>query len=333
MQIWVLRDNKIGSNRQAEVLAKALGSNVTNKNIVYNMFMCLPNVIRPWKLGINFKKSDNLLSDNEIPDIIISAGRRLAGVAIFLKKYFKTGLNRKIKLISILNPNCNFRNFDLVILPLHDKARHSNNNGNVIYINGSLCDTEISVTDQVKNYWHKKLEGAKTPFFSLLVGGDVKGHRMDPVKFALMVRKVSNYVSDMEGTLLLSTSRRTNNLCMEKAKKWLKCDHYLYKWTENDDIPNPYYLFVEKSSIIFITGDSISMISETVTAGKSTYVYMPSELGGTKQESFCKNLFEKDMAREIDQSENIIEEFKGDEPLNELKNVLKFIENNVPELC
>jgi mitochondrial fission protein ELM1 len=329
LQIWALRDDRVGSSKQAEALARKLGGTVTSRRVVYNALIHLPNLVKPYATGINFKKSDELRSPVEPPDLIVSAGRRPAGVAIFLRRYFLAKFNKKVKLITILNPNYNFKNFDLVVLPLHDRMRHRINRENVLYINGSLCSPEIPVTAEARNHWDRVLERAKPPFFSLMIGGDVKRHRMDPLKFGLMVRKVSSYVLDRGGTLLLSTSRRTSAACLEETRRWLSCDYFLYDWVEKDSLPNPYYLFLERSSMVFVTGDSISMISEIVTTGKPTYLYMPEELRGTKQESFCRALFNLGVAREIDQGEEDMEEFSCGQPLDELGKVSQFIKNNI----
>ncbi|MDR2777582.1 MAG: mitochondrial fission ELM1 family protein [Rickettsiales bacterium] len=319
----------MGSSKQAEVLARALGGNVVVKNVIYNPLICLPNLVRPCGVGINFKKSDSLLSGVEAPDVIVSAGRRLAGATIFLRRYFESKFSRRVKIVTILNPNYNFRNFDLVILPLHDRVRHRIRDKNVLYINGSLCGPEIPVARSVRDHWEGGLESSRAPFFSLMIGGDTKGCRIDPVKLGLVVRKISNYTDDRGGTLLVSTSRRTSETCLREAKKWLRCDHHIYEWAENSTIPNPYYLFIEKSNLVFITGDSISMISEVIAMGRPSYVYMPDEFQGTKQENFCKNLFDTGMARRIDQSDSVVEEFVNNIAPNELENVSKFVKNNI----
>ncbi|MDR1494666.1 MAG: mitochondrial fission ELM1 family protein [Rickettsiales bacterium] len=320
----------MGSSKQAKALARALGGSVTIKNIVYNPFIHLPNIIKPYRIGVNFKESSNLLSGQEAPDIIIFGGRRLAGIGIFLRKHFESKFNKKVWLIAILDPNYDFKSFDFVILPLHDKINFRRNRDNVVYINGSLCDPRISVADSVRDYWNKKLENARTPFFSLMIGGNVRQRKMDPLKLGSMVRKVSAYVAKKKGTLLVSSSRRTGAACLEETRKSLDCDHYIYEWAENSCVPNPYYLFVEKSSAVFITGDSISMVSEVATMGRPTYIlYVPEEFAGLKQERFCKSLEEAGLAKKISPNSGPIEEFQDNRSLNELERLSELIKNNI----
>ena len=55
--------------------------------------------------------------------MIITAGRRTAVLAFYLKKKFKD-----IKLIQIMQPNLPYNTFDAVILPYHD-CRHLSSRG------------------------------------------------------------------------------------------------------------------------------------------------------------------------------------------------------------
>ncbi|MDR2781423.1 MAG: mitochondrial fission ELM1 family protein [Holosporaceae bacterium] len=330
--IWSLEDGKVGSSKQAGSLARALDSAAVTKKIVYTPLIGIPNLIRPLWVGIDFKNSDNIVSvaAEEVPEVLVFAGRRSAGAALFLKKYFLSKFGKKVKLIAILNPNYNFKHFDLVILPMHDVASgKGKTGGNVMYINGSLCNAILPPLDSVEDYWNNELNGSEEPFFSLMVGGDTKNSRIDPVKFGIILEKISGYVIGRNGTLLVSTSRRTSFACLEEIKEHLRCHHHLYEWSVDSHIPNPYYLFIKRSSMVFLTGDSISMVSEVATIGKPIYVYMPSELSGKKHIRFLKNLVESGIAREIEADTNTIEKFGSSETLNELDRVSRFVKNNI----
>ncbi|MDR3078541.1 MAG: mitochondrial fission ELM1 family protein [Rickettsiales bacterium] len=330
MRIWSLRDERVGSSKQAEALARGLDAAAVVKNVVYGPLIALPNIIRPCGVGVNFSKSDDLLSAGDPPDVVVFAGRRLAGVAIFLKRHFWLKFARRVRLIAILNPNWGFRNFDLVILPLHDRHGFSGNRSNVVYINGSLCDSRIPPIDQLRAHWGEKLEARRPPFFSLLVGGDTRQCKINPTKLGSMVRKVSSYVAGRGGTLLVSSSRRTGAACLGEVKKSLDCDSLIYEWQDGGDRPNPYYLFIEKSAMVFITGDSIAMISEVATLGKPIYVlYLAEEFAGLKQERFCRNLVDLGVIRIIGPDSGSLEEFSNNRPLNELERVLELVRDNI----
>ncbi|GHU26584.1 hypothetical protein FACS1894152_1500 [Bacilli bacterium] len=322
--IWSLKDERVGSSKQAEFLAKSLGGcDVMVKNVVYNILIGIPNIIRPCKVGINFKKSDELLNQNP-PDIIIFGGRRLAGLAVYLKKYFLSQFNKNVKLICILNPNYSFKHFDLVLLPVHDGIEQ-NKYGNIMHINGSLCDASVHETELEKTCWNQKLENVNEPFFSLMIGGDTKNKKISPENFGLVVKQISEYVQSVGGTLLISTSRRTGSSCLEETLANLKCNYFIYNWATDSDVPNPYYFFIRKSSMVFLTGDSIAMMSEVATMNRPMYIYMPDELCGKKHIKFCNYLITTGIARQIELSGAKIEQFEMATKLNELEKVSEFI--------
>ena len=89
MIVWVLTDDRIGSNNQSLSIGESIDRNYVIKKIVYNKLIVLPNFIRQSSLiGINKEKSDKINSD--FPDIVICAGRRLSSIALNIKKRAKT---------------------------------------------------------------------------------------------------------------------------------------------------------------------------------------------------------------------------------------------------
>lgn len=329
MKIWTLKDFRIGSSKQTDFLAKALSDDVIEKNIEYTKWIIVPNYIKPYKIGINFDESDDLLNVNieDYPDIIIFSGRRLAGLAIYLKKYFLKKANKKTKLISILNPNYCFKNFDFIILPIHDNIKYDKYK-NIITIDGSLCNPKANIVDEkTEEFWKDSLKDYKEPFYSFMVGGNTKNKKFNLIKFAELIKNISKFINERNGTLLISTSRRTTDNYIKIIEKNINCKYYLYKWGKSN-LLNPYYYFINNSKIIFLTGDSVSMISEISTIGKPIYIYKPEESLEKKHIIFCDSLLKKGIIREINLQTNNIEEFDTT-PINELSYVVKKILTNI----
>ena len=325
MKIWVLKDFKVGSSKQAEFLAKSFTDDVVIKNIEYTKYIKIPNIIKPLKLGINFKKSDDVLNDNNYPDIIIFSGRRLAGLSIYLKKYIYKKSKKTIKLISILNPNYSFKYFDFVVLPTHDKIVKDKYN-NIITFDGSLCINNLSEKQKDVDFWTEKLKDYNKPFYSLMVGGNTKKGKLNIENFKKILELISKFVKQNNGTLLISTSRRTPQHCIDILTKTnINCEYYLYKFGETSVI-NPYYAFIGLSDIVFLTADSISMIAEIATIGKPIYAYKPQELLEEKHNKFCNLLINKKIIREIQIENNIndINVFQFDKP-----NELEYVKNEI----
>lgn len=322
MKIWALEDFKIGSSKQTEFLANSLSDDVVVKNIEYTKYIKIPNVIKPFKVGINFEESDDLINSPDCPDIIVFSGRRLAGLAIYLKKYFHKYRNKTIKLISILNPDYSFKYFDFVLLPSHDKLKDDKYN-NVIIFDGALCKNDLDNKEHSIDFWTKQLfNNYKTPFYTLIIGGNIKGKIFNVNKFKLILRLLSNFVKQNNGTLLISTSRRTPEGCINMLNNNnIYCDYYLYKWGKSG-ILNPYYAFINFSDVVFLTADSISMISEITTIGKPVYVYKQDESISDKHKNFFMSMLGKGIIREIRETDSInkIEPFSFNK-INELERV------------
>lgn len=304
MTIWVLKDNRIGSSKQAEFLAKAIGKPYEVKNIVYNKYITLPNFLKPNRVGVDFEKSDSLFVanidvDSGRPDVIIFAGRRLAGIAVYLKEYHEKSAKKPVKLISILNPNLPFKNFDVILLPYHDTISKKNKYKNLINFTGALCNSDLKITKEVSDYWGSKLELCRKPLILWVIGGDVKNKRMNSKKIGDITAKISDMVLGYNGTLLVTTSRRTSEKCIAEIKANIACDNLLYIFGEKG-APNPYNLFLTKCDTVIVTCDSISMVSEIATLGKNLYMYIPNEVVKEKHRIFCKNMFEKSVAKPFD---------------------------------
>ena len=329
MKIWALKDFRIGSSKQTDFLAKSLSNDVVEKNIEYTKYIAIPNILRPYKIGIDFEDSDDILDDTEYPDVIIFAGRRLAGIAIYLKKYIFKKANKKVKLIAILNPNYSFKHFDFVILPFHDDIKYDKYH-NIININGSLCIDNMNNMKKDFDFWDDQLKDYKKPYYSFMIGGDIRKKKMNPDNLKNILKIISDFVSKNDGTLLISTSRRTNSDCVKILNdENIKCKHYIYKWGKRI-VLNPYYYFINSSEIVFLTADSISMISEIITAHKPVYIYMEEGLLTKKHLKFCNNLINKNIIKEINEKTEIDEIEKFDfKEINELNFVVNEIKGRL----
>ena len=286
--IWVLADDRPGNYSQAIGLATFLKRPYEIKNISYNCFAKLPNFIRGKSLiGISSDTKSQILSKKNKPKIIISAGRRTASVALFLKQYYKD-----VFLIHIMNPSFSFSQFDLVILPEHDNFSVSSN---IITSIGSLSRVEIGLLECEYKKFSTQLNKIKSPKIALLVGGSSKKGRFD-VKIAKnLATIISDIVNNMSANLLITTSRRTGEDVVLELKNNLKCNNFFFEWQEKK--PNPYFAFLKSADYIVVTGDSMSMCSESCSAGKPVYIYNPKEICSKKHLKFHQGLFDNNYAR------------------------------------
>ena len=100
--IWALMDDRAGSVGQAKGIFPVIEDEfeIIEKKIVYNRLAALPNMLRgKTLLGVNRKESSPLTNE-PLPDAVLSISRRTAPIALWLKKASKG----KTKIIQLMFP-------------------------------------------------------------------------------------------------------------------------------------------------------------------------------------------------------------------------------------
>lgn len=333
MIVWALTDERVGGNNQSIAVAEKLSPYYIIKKINYNSLIFLPNIIRRGSLlGVDKGTSDNI--EQDLPDVVVCAGRRLSSVALNIKK--RSG--GRTFVINIMNPNMSFKYFDLVILPKHDNTPKYLLKNNVIETNGSLSRVNSKKMHEESLKWKAFFRDYNRPLVSLIIGGDTKDYKFNPEEFGVMISNVSNLVNKMSGTLLITSSRRTSDECIKKIRQKVNCDYFFYDWKwENDpnnmkknQLGNPYFALLGLSDFLIITGDSMSMVSEACSTGKPSYVYMPKKSLSKKHLRFLKALMKDGYIKEFSKDTNNLEKYNYRE-LNELERVADIIEEKIKE--
>lgn len=324
MIVWALTDDRTGGNNQTKAVAEKISKNYLTKKIVYNSFIKLPNFIRRSSLiGVNLKASDDI--KNNLPDVVICAGRRLSSVALNIKKRS----NGETFVVNLMDPNMGMDAFDVVVLPKHDNAsKRILSKKNVFETHGSVGLVNSEKVEVETKKWKDFFKKAKKPLISLIIGGDTKEYKFDPKKFGEMVKKLSEITKKLSGTLLITTSRRTSDACLIELKNKIDCDNYIYDWrAENDEkntkknpLGNPYFAFMGLSDFLVVTGDSMSMVSESCSTGKPVYVYMPRESLGKKHRRFCDSMIKDKYVKEFGSNTKKLEKYSY-KPLNEAERI------------
>ena len=208
----------------------------------------------------------NLLNKKS-PTYIITCGKRMAGISIFIKSELKD----KVRTIHIQNPGVSIKYFDLLIIPEHDRVTRSN----VIQTKGALNFFNYS---ELKNkYEYLKQNNEKT--ILLMVGGKNKRYTPQSIDYLNLSMKIIKTIKNTNGKLLLSVSRRTP----QKAVRIL--DELFSKHLNNYEIlsiseNNPYPDILKSIDYGIVTSDSVNMISEIATTPIPLFIYkFPKETG------------------------------------------------------
>ncbi|MDA7705067.1 mitochondrial fission ELM1 family protein [Rickettsiales bacterium] len=317
MIIWALTDDRAGNNSQTIGLAQSLSQNYQIKQISYNKIANLPNFLTlSYLAGINSDLKKALISAKS-PDIIIATGRKLARIAIFLKKYHKNSF-----LIQIMNPNLNFNQFDAVILPHHDKNHPYKN---IIRSFGSLTKINHNKLKLEKKKFDNILNNITKPKIALLIGGSSKKKKFTHNNAQNLREICNNIANNMGANLLILDSRRTDKFIIPEFENNLNCNYQIFRYNKT---PNPYLAILEDADYIIATGDSISMCSEISSLNKAIYIYAEESFCSKKHLKFHQNLFKNNYAKRLDNSITILENYPRN-ILDETNRISKIIHRNI----
>lgn len=317
-KIWVLVDNRIGNANQAIVLAEKLGQPFEIKHINYNHFAKFPNsILSLFPIHIKCNILRQLKAEN-IPDIIISAGRRTAVLAVYLKKLS----NNKAKIIQIMRPNLEPKAFELIILPQHDIYNHTL--PNIIRILGALTNVQEKLPD-IKANFENEYPDIKN-FIAVIIGGSAKNYKLT-MENAQELGEVLSAVADNHSfALFITFSRRTPKNIKEYFQKKFQWPNICYDPESGG--ANPYPAILGSAKFIVSTSDSISMCSEAASTGKPVYIYRPDSFSLKKHNFFIQQLVDLGIARRLDKNTNYLEPYSY-EPLSEINKVAEIIQKDI----
>jgi mitochondrial fission protein ELM1 len=287
--IWALTDDRAGNVNQVLGVAEALGAPFEIKEIRYNKYGSLPNIIRGTSLlGIDLEKSSNLTSP--LPDIVIGAGRKTAPVS----RYIKKASSKKTKLIQLMWPGFPTCSFDLIATPTHDGIKAD---GRIINIIGAPNRISSELLKKHSEKWQDKFANLTSPKVALLVGGNTKRGAFTGEHARELALKVAQFFEGKTGSLLITNSRRTSEQATKILKDEIKIQSHFHDCRSGNE--NPFFGYLAVCDSIIVSGDSISMCSEACSTGKPVYIYAPDNITPDKHKKFHQNLYQNGYAKPL----------------------------------
>ena len=253
---WLLTEGAHGMISQVEGLAEALNTTFDHKKVklpFYSNF--LPPIVTPKnKVFFNFKELTRDIAN--IPDFIISCGRKSVIPNIVLKKFFENNYNKKVQNIHIQDPKISSKFFSFVITPEHDNPVNGNN---VLLSKGAL---HYLKEEEVRNT-NLKNEN----IISLILGGPNQYYNF----FFKDIENVFNNLIELNNISKINVvaSRRTPPYLFEKLKSVFNNKKFHY---DSSLEKKNYTKSLSEASHVLVTCDSTSMISEAAITGKPIYV-------------------------------------------------------------
>ena len=173
--VWVISDGVAGMRFQSLALAEAMGWTAAFgfHDIIAaprQPLRSLPHLGRIPVLAslLPISTPPPPHADNGFPDILVTCGRRMAGISIAIRQRARAS-GHHMKTIHIQDPRLDPACFDILLVPAHDPARGSN----VIVSTGSLNRlTPDAIADAARTLDAKWIK-AGFPRVAVMLGGDI----------------------------------------------------------------------------------------------------------------------------------------------------------------
>lgn len=249
--IWALLGDKTGDNNQLLALAEMVGLPFETKQLSYNVIRAVP----PRFLGmslLSLRAQARRQLAPPWPDLVIAIGRRSVATARWLKK------NHGAKLALMGHPRVDPALFDLVVttrqypVPGHP---------NVILL--PMPMSRLGEAKQQNDDESALLAPLARPHLLLALGGPTKYWELDEGAIDAAVSDLIARSELLGGTVLAIGSRRTPTEVLASIRSRLRPPNRLIELTRIR-----FATLVHDADEIFVTADSISMLSEAIQTGK-----------------------------------------------------------------
>jgi mitochondrial fission protein ELM1 len=247
-RIWVLLGPRTGDNNQALALAEALGVPFETRTLAYNPLQALSVWLGPTAVTLDSASRRRLAPP--WPDLVIAIGRRSVPVARWIRR--RNGGHTK--LVRIGHPRIDPALFDLVVttrqypVPLVDNVL-------LLPLAMSRFSSPPGPTEQEAEW----LSGRAAPRRLLAIGGATKYWSLS----AQRVAAAATSLQQRGGSLIVVTSRRTDPQVTEAVRSVLGPSNRLV----DGSFPR-FSVLLDHADELFVTGDSVSMLSESILTGK-----------------------------------------------------------------
>ena len=207
------------------------------------------------------------------PDFVISAGAKAAPVNFLFSR------ENAAKAISILRPgSVPTREFALVVLPRHDLDAGQPVPSNFVMTHAApnLIGKDYldeNVRGLLNRYSHLKMNLRNK--MGILIGGDTKGVVLAPQQIRLIIHQLKEAAARFNLDLIVTTSRRTSpeveQLLIAELKEYDRCALLII--ANHANVPEAVGGILGLSTLVVVSGESISMISEAASSGKKVVVF------------------------------------------------------------
>ena len=315
----IISDGTEGMENQSMALAKSLGFKF---NLLKTKPFWLCRLFPTFLAGrfkIPLSNNDTIFKANNYT-ILITCGRRMAGISIGLKRIYKKN-NKKIFTIHIQNPNIASVYFDLLVVPEHDNLTGKN----IIVSEGSLHSVDMKNIKIAYNKLGIKHLKELKEHIVVLIGGNTRTQKLTAEYENKFISEIKRIQKIFKSKIVLCPSRRTPESLL-KYFNLKKPEGIIIAAKKNNE--NPYPGIIYNAKFVIATTDSINLLSEAIGSGKEVFVldlFKPVK----RKNIYVKNLLSKGKIKYSDfiKSSNLF--FNKVQSLNEAERISKLIKKRI----
>jgi uncharacterized protein len=248
--VWVLMGPHRGDNRQVLALAEGLDVPFHPIQMRYRWFAHLPAVLRSVAVGQLTREARAEIAP-PWPSLVIGIGQRSAPVA----RYIKQASGGRTTIVRLGDPMVSPTYFDLVITTPQYAVRDVEN---VVRLPVTITNPPIT-PDAAEERW---LARFPRPRRLIAVGGATSLWQLRPSAIREAARTLRLLARRDGGSVIAVSSPRTSARLADAARAELGSLAVV-----DGDFPR-YNALLSAADEIHVTGDSVSMLSEAVVAGK-----------------------------------------------------------------
>lgn len=285
---WVLTTGEAGMRSQALGLAEAVGLPVEEKRIAPGKaWSWLPAGFLPIPISA-LNSTDGPIAP-PWPRLVVGCGRRSIGAALAVKR----ASGGATFAAYVQNPEWGRRQFDLIAAMPHDGVKGPN----VVTVPTALNIVTPERLTAAREQWRTRLAPAGRPVLGALVGGDNGGYRLSAAVAARLVRILRKAQAGHGFFAAITPSRRTPESTKALISNALSAENFGRMWDGGGE--NPYFGILALADRLIVTGESISMISEALVAGRPVHV-LPLDGQGKRHDAFLTRIAGDGFASLID---------------------------------
>ncbi|MGO9171490.1 MAG: mitochondrial fission ELM1 family protein [Rhodomicrobium sp.] len=311
---WALTDGRPGMENQTVGLAEALGlAPVVKRVILKTPWRILSPHIMAFQRHAVSKRGDQI--EPPWPDILISTGRP----SILPAMYIQRQSGGRTFTVQLQDPVLLRHRFNRIVVPAHDGLTGSN----VLVMDGALHRITPERLAAEAPRWTERFAGIPHPRVAVLLGGANSRYAFGEAEVQELAAQLKALSQQGYG-LLITGSRRTGAANIETLRQVLAgCPAFI----SGGDGDNPYFGMLAHADAFVVTCDSVNMITEACSTGKSVHVVILPSIG--RRAASQRDKFSR-FHRSLEQSGRI-RLFKGQieswtyQPLREMERIARLV--------